>query len=95
MHFLVQLHIFCASLIFGSDATGRAFSLEFQLNIYVSHVLSVLESPVKSSMSTKETDGQLNPRVDQGKIVSGGVLKARHCHIISLGCHYHLIPQLL
>lgn len=72
MHFLVQLHIFCASLILGSDATGRAFSLKFQLNIYVSHVLSVLESPAKSSMSTKETDGQLNPRVDQGKIVSGG-----------------------
>lgn len=61
------------SLSLGSDTTGRVFSLEFQLNIYVSHVLlqllSVLESPVKSPMSTKETDGQLNPRIDQGKIV--------------------------
>eukprot|EP00066_Takifugu_rubripes_P011451 XP_011600717.1 PREDICTED: zinc finger protein 385A-like [Takifugu rubripes] len=64
------------SLSLGSDTTGRVFSLEFQLNIYVSHVLlqllSVLESPVKSSMSTKETDGQLNPRIDQGGINRAG-----------------------
>lgn len=61
------------SLSLGSDTTGRVFSLDFPLNVYVSRVLlqlpSVLESPVKSSMSTKETDGQLNPSIDQGKIV--------------------------
>lgn len=48
------------------ETTGKALPLAFQLVIYVSRVLLqpllVVESPVKSAMSTRETDGQLNPR---------------------------------
>lgn len=54
----------------GRGITGRLSSLSFHTITYASYVLpllpsffslSVLEAPVNSSVSNKETDWQLNP----------------------------------